>query len=116
VLTRQQAERLETLLSRQTASQAQYDAAFAALGAGEVGAERHRVDLVEDVALLDLAALLEGALGDLASAEAALAKAEAALVLTRQQAERLETLLSRQTPSVTRARPIRPEIGARTSV
>ncbi len=30
VLARQQAERLETLLSRQTASQAQYDAAFAA--------------------------------------------------------------------------------------
>ena len=66
VLTRQQAERLETLLSRQTASQAQYDAAFAAQKQAEAevaGAKAARDRAKLNLSWTDVRAPISGRIG-----------------------------------------------------
>ncbi len=75
VLARQQAERLETLLSRQTASQAQYDAAFAAQKQAEAevaGAKANRDRARLNLGYTDVRAPISGRIGRALVTEGAL--------------------------------------------
>ncbi|GJE01076.1 efflux RND transporter periplasmic adaptor subunit [Methylobacterium isbiliense] len=75
VLARQQADRLETLLSRQTASQAQYDAAFAAQKQAEAevaGAKASRDRARLNLGYTDVRAPISGRIGRALVTEGAL--------------------------------------------